>query len=189
LAAKIDFYGIRGLKLGAAGYFGNSQSTLYDNLSNNDTTGLLAKADSSVVGINMVGIDARYNYKNFEARGEVIKAAISNTSEYNDLTGKDLGASLFGYYGELGYNVLSFFSKSTKQRLVLFGRYEFYDTHDKMEGDTPKNDSYARTDITFGLTYHISNGAALKGDFQIRDNNAKGNQAYNQLNFGVGFWF
>jgi len=189
LAAKIDYYGIKGLKLGAAAYLGNTQSTLYNNLPNNDTAGLLAQADSSVVGITMFGFDARYKYKNFEARGQVIKASLSNTAQYNTLSGKDLGASLFGYYGELGYNVLSFFNKSAKQQIVLFGRYEFYDTHDKVEGDTPKNESYARTDITMGITYHITNGAALKGDFQIRDNNAKGNKAYNQVNLGVAFWF
>lgn len=189
LASRIDFYGIKGLKLGASGYFGNSQSTLYDNLPSNDTANIGNMADSSVIGISMFGFDVRYKYKAFEARAQFTEAIFSNTKEYNAFTGKDLGSSMMGYYGELGYDVLSIFKKNLKQRLVLFGRYEFYDTHNTVEGDLQKNDSYARTDITVGLTYHIANGAALKSDFQIRDNNDKNSDPYNQINFGVAFWF
>ncbi|MCB0402702.1 MAG: hypothetical protein KDD41_11500 [Flavobacteriales bacterium] len=189
LAAKVDFYGIKGLKLGAAGYFGNSQSTLYDDLPSSDTLNLGAMADSSVIGVSMLGLDARYQYKAFEARAQFIHATLSNSDEYNKLTGSDVGSSMMGYYGEMGYDLVSIFNKKAKQRLVLFGRYEFYDTHNSVAGDLVKNDAYARTDITMGLTYHIANGAALKGDFQIRDNNAKGSDPYNQLNLGVAFWF
>jgi hypothetical protein len=53
LSAKVDYYGIRGLKLGLAGYFGDTQSALFNNLDKSDEA-LMARADSSVVGINMV---------------------------------------------------------------------------------------------------------------------------------------
>jgi len=59
---KLEYYGIRGLNVGLSGYWGDTQSTLYDGIKKDDDAAL-AKADSSVVGISMVGLDARYNLK------------------------------------------------------------------------------------------------------------------------------
>ena len=188
-STKVDFYGIKGLKIGAAGYFGNSQSLAYDGLLNSDTTGALDRADSTVVGVSMFGFDLRYQFKALHVRGQVISASISGAGEYNTFTGADLGSSMMGYYGELGYDVLSIFKKDAKEKLILFGRYEFYDTHATVPNGTDQNDSYARTDMTFGATYKVSNGAAFKADYQIFNNNTDGNTPSKQINFGVGVWF
>ena len=60
-SAKLDYYGIRGLKIGAAGYFGDSESKLYEGLEKSDTLAKAElKADSSSVGITMIGFDVRY---------------------------------------------------------------------------------------------------------------------------------
>lgn len=189
LSAKVDFYGINGLKIGLAGYFGNSQSKLYDGLMNNDTIGLAEQADSSVVGLAMVGFDVRYVYKAFEARAQIISSTVSKTKEYNTFTNKDLGSSMLGYYGELGYDVLSIFKKDAKERFVLFGRYEYWDTHAAVTSETLRNDSYNRSAITTGFSYHVAKGAVFKVDYQMFDNNAKGNVPSNQFNMGVGVWF
>lgn len=189
LSAKVDFYGIRGLKIGLAGYFGNTQSTLFDGIASNDTAGLSEQADSSVVGMSMVGLDLRYQYKAFEARAQVISTTVSNTEEYNTFTGKDLGASMLGYYGELGYDVLSIFNKDAKERIVLFGRYEFWDTHASVTSELTKNNAYARSAITAGVSYHVAKGAVIKADYQMFNNEVNGNDATNQINMGVGVWF
>jgi hypothetical protein len=187
LASKIDFYGIRGLKLGASGYFGETQTTAYNGVLNSDADALKI-ADSTVVGLSMFGFDFRYNYKAFEARGQVIYAGITNTQEYNAFTKKDLGSSMFGWYGELGYDVLSLFKKEAKERFVVFGRYEFYDTHNSVEKGTIRKDAYGRTDVTMGFSYHIAQGATFKADYQlfkIRGSETTGNQ----INVGLGVWF
>ena len=189
LSAKVDFYGINGLKVGLAGYFGNTQSTLYDGLSKSDTTGLAEQADSSIVGMAMVGFDLRYQYKAFEARAQVIHSTISNSKEYNLSTQSDIGSSMLGYYGELGYDVLSIFKKDAKERFVLFGRYEFWDTHATVTSELTRNDAYARSAITAGFSYHVAKGAAFKADYQMFNNNVKGNTPSNQINMGVGVWF
>jgi len=188
-SAKLDFYGITGLKIGAAAYVGETQSTLYNGLLNSDTTVALDRADSSTVGLMMLGFDIRYQFKALGMRGQLIKASISNTEAYNMFTGKDLGSSMLGYYGEISYDVLSIFKKEAKEKIILFGRYEYYDTHDKVAKGTTKNDSYARTDITFGISYKVSAGAVFKADYQLLDNNGKNNTSAKQINLGVGVWF
>jgi hypothetical protein len=188
-SGKLDFYGIKGLKLGAAVYLGQTQSTLYNNIPNNDTTGMMAKADSSSVGVTMFGFDARYQFKGLHLRGQFIKSDISGAEAYNSFTGKDLGSSMLGYYGELGFDVLSVLKKDAKEKVILFGRYEYYDTHAKVPDGTDRNDSYARTDMTFGVSYKVAAGAVFKADYQIMDNNGEDNVPSKQINFGVGVWF
>ena len=187
VSSKIDFYGIRGLKLGLAAYHGKTQSPLYDGLSKKDTLAN-AMADSSIIGVSAFGFDARYTYKNFETRGEVLYVANSNTGKYNAFTNNDLGAAMFGYYTEVGYNVLGFI-KTTEEKLIAFGRYEYYDTHFKTKGGLIKNDAYAVRIITVGLTYRVSNGAAFKADYQLFKNNVAKSQSSKQFNLGIGIWF
>jgi len=172
---KFDYYGIPGLRMGLSGYFGDTQAE-------DDIDAI----DGSSIGISMIGLDARYAYKRFTARGQFINAALSNTESYNNLTNKDLGSALQGWYLETAYNLLA---QEKKQRLFAFVRYEQFDTHAKTEGDLVRNNSYNRSDITTGLSYHIAPGVVLKGDYQIRDNAQSNSELPNMLNFGIGVWF
>ena len=174
-STKFDYYGIRGLRLGLAGYFGRTQPD--DEIDN---------IDGADIGIAMIGLDARYAYKRFTARGQFTNASLSDTDAYNNLTGQDLGSRLQGWYLEGAFNLLPL---TKKQRLFAFARYEAYDTHADTDGTLVRNDAYNRTDITTGLSYHIAPGVVLKGDYQFRSNELDGSDAQDRLNFGVGVWF
>lgn len=174
LSAKVDFYGIQGLKLGLAGYFGRTQAT--------DNVDMLDGAD---VGIAMVGLDARYNYNRFNARGQYIYTDISDSEAYNSLTNMKLGSAMKGWYLETSYNLLPL---GKEQVLDAFVRYEMYDTHASVAGSLVKNPSYDRNDITFGLSYHIAKGAVVKTDYQIKDD-ASVASVKNQFNLGIGVVF
>ena len=174
-STKLEYYGLPGLRLGLSGYFGKTQA-------DDDIEGL----DGANVGISMVGLDARYAYNRFTARGQFIHASLSDTEEYNTATGKDLGSAMQGFYVEGAYNLLP---RSNEQKLFVFTRYEQYDTHNSTDGALVRNDAYNRTDITSGLSYHIAPGVVLKGDYQFRDNALSGDNVDNQLNFGIGVWF
>lgn len=184
--AKVNYFGLLGLNIGVSGYVGKSQSTLYSGLDHSNKE-LLAQADSSVVNLGMFGLDARYQKRGFEARGELIYTRINNTDQYNAFTGSDLGSAMFGYFAEVGYNLLSL-TKVEDQRLVASVRYEKYDTQWKVDANTEMNNNYNRTDITIGLHYRPVFGVSFKADYQIFDN-AADSEINNQLNFGVGVWF
>ncbi|MFI0429500.1 porin [Mariniflexile sp. HMF6888] len=174
LAGKLDYYGLPGLRLGLSGYFGRTQAE--------DDVDMLDGAD---VGISMVGVDARYAYQRFTARGQFIRASISDTEDYNTLNSAYLGSALQGWYLEGAYNLLP---QTKQQQLFAFARYEDYDTHASVEGGLIRNDSYNRDEWTFGLSYKVAPGAVVKADYQIKDN-AAATSAKNQLNFGIGVWF
>jgi hypothetical protein len=165
----VEYFGIKNLNVGLSGYLGKSQSKLYNNLADDNSTGL-AKADSSVVGISMIGADARYNLKGLELRGQFYYTSLSNTQEYNIFTRtgqkyNDLGSKTAGYYLEAGYNVLQSVAK-TKMELVPFVRYEYYNMHQSVSAPVVINNAYENTLVTGGLTYRITRNAVLKTDLQ-----------------------
>ncbi len=173
VAAKLDYYGMPGLRLGLSGYFGRTQSNVD-----------VANVDGSDIGMSMFGFDARYAYQRFTARGQYIYASITDTEAYNTVTGKDLGSALQGYYLEAAYNLLS---QEKEQQLIGFVRYEDYNTHSATAGTLGKNGAYDRQEWTLGLSFKIAPGAVVKTDYQFK-NNALDNST-KQLNFGIGVWF
>ncbi len=175
LSTKLDYYGIPGLRLGFSTYLGRTQAE--DDVQ---------EFDGSDVGMAMFGLDARYAYQKFTARGQFVHATLSDTEAYNNLTGNNLGSALQGWYVEGAYNVLPF---GNRQKLFAFVRYENFDTHASTAGSLMENDAYDRTDITTGLTYHIAPGVVVKGDYQFRSNAAEDSDVTDRLNFGIGVWF
>jgi hypothetical protein len=173
-AGKFDFYGIRGLRLGLSGYQGKTQAVDGQN-----------EIPGSEIGISMLGLDARYAYRKFSARGQYLRASLHDTDLYNELTGRDLGSKLMGYYLEAAYNVLPF---NKKQRLVGFVRYENFNTHHEVGSLISKNEAFHRKEWTVGFSYHIAPGAVYKIDYQTKST-AISNSKKGQFNMGVGVWF
>ena len=171
-STKFDYYGIRGLRVGLAGYFGKTQT---DDIS----------VENSTVGVSMVGLDARYTIKNLELRGQYIHTALSDTDSYNMFTGKDVGSKMNGAYGEVAYN----FNLKGDQQLTPFLRYEKYNTHAQTEGDLLPNEAYDRDDLTIGLDYKVAEGVAFKVDYQFFSNAVADSATKKQFNAGVAVWF
>lgn len=165
LSGKIEYYGIKGLNIGLSGYFGKTQSTLFNKLDKNDETAV-SQADSSVVGINMIGADARYTMGNWQFRGQLYYADISNSANYNQFAGSDLGSALNGYYIEAAYDLLGS-NQKVEAGLIPFIRYEAYNTQASMEGNLPASKTNEVQAITTGITWRMTQGAVFKTDLQF----------------------
>ncbi len=144
-------------------------------------------ADSSAVGVSMIGVDARYSINALQLRGQYYYAGLSNTDEYNVFTSEDgtlndLGSAMTGYYVEAAYDVLR--SHSTEKQLMPFLRYEYLDTHSDVEDNISKNPAYEKNIITTGLTLSLTQGAVVKADMQFVKSE---NQDEYQKTFNVGF--
>lgn len=183
LSAKVDYYGIKGLNIGLSGYFGKTQSSAFNGLDKDDD---LAEnyADSTRIGVSMIGLDLRYKFDALRLKGQYIHSFLSNTDEYNNVAdGADLGEQMMGYYIEAGYDLLH----GKEQALIPFVRYENYNTQHKMASGYTANKAYDRQDLFVGLSYHLAKGAVVKFDYQ---NSKDGNDVKTHfLNFGVGVWF
>lgn len=190
-AGRVEYYGIYNLNVGLSGYYGKSQSKLYQNLSK-DSAAMIETADSSVVGISMVGADLRYAIKGFRFTSQLYYINLSNTEEYNKFTAhngilNDLGSSMIGYYAEIGYNVFQPFAE-IKTELMPFIRYEKYNTHHTVDNLITVNKIYDNTIITTGVTLKLIKGAVLKTDFQF-SRSAANNKYLKVFNAGFGVVF
>ena len=184
-ASRVSYLGILNLNLGLSAYIGESESTAYNGL-DLDNKNDIKSADSTIVGIQMLGADFRYQKGALQLRGQYVIAELSNTDQYNLATQKDLGSKMTGYYAELAYNVLEDFK--TQNKIIPFVRFENYNTHKETIGDLEQNKAYDRTDITFGTGFKVSEGAMFKADYQIKSN-GDNDEKSSQFNLGVAVWF
>ena len=75
------------------------------------------------------------------------------------------------------------------ETLMVFGRYEIFDTQNKMpEGFLPL-DHLRRSAVTTGITYYPDPDVAFKMDFVKERNKSSVVNAPWRVNFGVGWWF
>lgn len=185
VSGKVEYYGIKGLKVGLSGYYGKTQSSYYNGLEKDEKN--LSRADSTVVGVAMVGADFRYQHGGFRARGQYILSKHQNTAAYNEFTGQNLGSSMYGYYVGAGYDLMQLSDKTASRELLLFGRYSDFDTHAAVENGE-RNKAFHRKSITFGVNYDLADGAVLKLDYQMIQSEGEENPP-DMLNAGIGFWF
>ena len=186
LAVRVDYTGIPGLNAGLSGYFGDSQSTMKNGIDKNDQN-MMASADSTTVGVSMIGLDARYSLKGIGVRAQLTTGTVSNSDQYNDYHDTDLGSGFLGYYAELSYNLFHAFD-FTETELIPFIRYENYNTHKSVAGSLVKDPSFNRTDITYGLGWKPNSGLMYKIDYQVFKNKAS-SAIKKQINAGIGVWF
>jgi hypothetical protein len=186
LALRVNYFGIRGLQIGISLYGGDTQSTLMDEVDKSDPESL-STADSSRVGLVMIGADARYTIAGFSFRAQVNYGQVSGAGAYNSFTGSDLGSALAGGYAELSYNLFHSLG-STEADLIPFIRLERYNTHASVPGMTLKDPSLNRTDLTMGLGFKFHTGAMLKMDYQVFSDKAGADKKH-QFNAGIAVWF
>jgi hypothetical protein len=190
-AGRVEYYGVLGLNIGLSGYYGKTQSTMYHGLERNDSIGAML-ADSSAVGVAMVGVDVRYNRKGFGVRGQFYYTSLDNTGQYNYFTASEdtpnnLGSSMYGYYIEFAYNLFQPIKK-WKSELIPFVRYSNFDTQATVAEGLVKNDQYNKTVITTGLGYWFISQVALKADVQFIKSG--GSSEYGKVfNMGIAVMF
>ena len=93
ITGKLTYYGLNGLRLGLSGYAGNSETTLYDGIRRDDVDAI-ATADSSIVGISMFAVNARYTIGKFQISAVGNMTSISNSEQYNAFTGTDVAKQI-----------------------------------------------------------------------------------------------
>ncbi|HRY99503.1 MAG TPA: hypothetical protein P5550_10660 [Bacteroidales bacterium] len=182
LAARAEYFGIDGLEAGMSVYTGKTQSALHGLIGPEFAS---ARADSSVVGILMFGLDARYARAGWQFRAQAYHSSQSGTEAYNELTGRDLGKAMAGYYLEASYDLLHTCTRKSGA-LFPFFRYSALDMHYRTEG-MAGNPSYRKQAITAGLSYMPAPGTAFKAGYErIKDGN---DQVQQSLQAGIAFTF
>lgn len=188
-AGRFELFPLRNLRLGLSGYHNKTAK----NASKPD------KTEDINATVQIATADIQYQTKNFIARANYVYGHLSDSkrlSQINKSLSKNTGfprtpvAEVASTYAiEAGYNILSLFK--TKEKLMPFMRYEYYNCCEKMDASMAEVPINKRSVVTAGLNYFMLPNLVIKADYSMRKID---NGNYNQENtFGlaIGYtgWF
>ncbi len=176
-----------GLRFQISGYYGGSTGI---SKFASDSTGLKNGAFSNPVSLFESNIQYRIHGFTFKALAAYVH--INNAYGINIAYKNDTPESIFGAYGELGYN---FFHKTDKN-LTLFARYENLNMNMKLPSNVVRDETINRQYLVSGITFQPHKGVSIKFDYYClltgASSSTPSKPVYNQqkiINLGVGYSF
>lgn len=165
---RIDYTGVKGLRLGVSGYVGNTFSNTLSHPNENW---------SDVKGTLTIGaFDFTYKNYNIIARVGVIYGHLTDADRitaYNKKMRNDspspktnVASDAISVGVELGYNIFAPL-KVKDQQLYVWGRYDYYDSMMKTAGDVLRYDWTRRTRLAAGINYFPLRQIIVKGEYSI----------------------
>lgn len=173
---RLEYHGLPGLSLGTS--FWSSQSGF-------ETPGINPRVD-------IIELDGRFNFWRIDARGQYAHVHITDTARLNSLLQRTSGVNpniaeeMRGFYLEGAAHVLP---SSWHHDLVLFHRYENFDTQFEMAPGFLPLGEFDRDAFVTGFTYFPDPDVSLKFDYTVLRNQSNFIKARNIFNFGIGWWF
>lgn len=190
IAARFDYEKGEESRIGVAGFIGNS-------------TGNRPKPDLDAPGwVAIADVHFLWEMEPFEASGMFLYGTLSNSEAIsianrnlsNNLNVKrtPVAAAAMGAYLELGLEVFDLLTykkgSHPDAELYLFGRYDYYDSMHKTQGEIFNNPRWARNTWTAGLNYDLNRFIRLKGQYSIRKLGIPTSNKERTLSLGLGFY-
>jgi hypothetical protein len=173
---RIEYAGRRRLTLGTSFYTGHTGFNL---------PGLNPRVD-------MHEFDGRYSVSRFDLRGLFANTWVSRTGDLNRRrqiqTGvnPNVASQMRGYYLEPAVHI---FPRRASNDLILFTRYEKYNTQQAMASGYSPLGQFNRSSWVMGVTYKPNADVAVKFDYVKNTNQSVVVPAVNGINLGIGWWF
>lgn len=171
VTARLDWTNTPGMLAGASAYYGNSGQD---------------RAGYGSVGTTIVDLHFQYEYQGWWFRALGALSMLDGTEELNaakGLTGTDvIGDELLGYYGEVGYDLMTSISPESEKSLIPYVRYEHINTQDSVAVGmaSPATDE---TIVTFGVAFQPIDEVIFKTSFEDFD------RGPDRFSLGLGYVF
>lgn len=158
--------------IGISGYVGDS--------ADNRRKSTLADDDGTSVNATVTVVDGHLQWLQgpFTARAivvyghlqnsDIVSTTNANLSRNLNAKGTPVGSDMLSYRVEAGYDVLSLFDVAPEQRLDVFARYAYYDTHYRTEGTINNDALWERAVYSGGLNYRLVDGVVFKAQLDQR---------------------
>jgi hypothetical protein len=172
---------VPGLSFGGSAYLGNSGQ-------NQTFTDLKTKAKQNVNAFTQLYEGhVQWKYHGLEFRtlgswGHIDDAAVLSAAK-----GQTIGEENYGWYSEVGYDILPLLNPNTTQYLAPFFRYEQMDTIASAPTGFSDDEAKNKQIYQFGLQYKPIPNVVIKADY--RNFTAKKGKLPDDFNLGFGFIF
>jgi hypothetical protein len=112
---------------------------------------------------------------------------VNNADLLSAEKGETVGSENYGWYTEVGYDIMPHLFADTSQYLAPFFRYEQYDTIAEAPNGFLDDETKDRHIYQFGLQYKPIPNVVIKADY--RNIGAKKGSVPDDFNLGFGFIF
>lgn len=164
-----------GLSVGGSAYLGNSgQNQLFDGQQVDAFTQLYEG-------------HVQWKYRGLEFRALGSWGHIDDAGVLSAAKGQTIGADNYGWYTEVGYDILPWIFNDTTQYLAPFFRYEQFDTIASAPTGYLDDETKDRRIYQFGLQYKPIPNVVLKADY--RNFASRKGDLPDDFNLGLGFIF
>ena len=171
--ARLEYATGAGLSLGASGYYGGADH---------------GRAGLGDVSVGILTADARFRRHGFDLRGVIARVTVDGADSVSAVTGEAVGEAMQGFYAEAAYDVLRRDRAPERRRaLVLFARFERFDTHEEMPEGIPADPAADRKVVTAGIAFQPIEKISLKADFEHWEDGA--DDELDRFNLGAAFMF
>lgn len=175
-ALRLEYTGIRNLRLGASYWNGNTGFEFSDFSAN----------------AQFAELDAHYRLGRVDLTGQYVTTRLDDTVQLNRALQRRTGVNpniaeeMLGYYLE---GAVRLRPRTARLGLVGFYRYELFNTQEKMAPGLLPLHEFNRSANTVGFTLFPHPDIALKLDYNFLDNESALIEASDKWNLGIGWWF
>ncbi len=163
---------LTGLTVGASAYLGNSGQ---DGIGGADVFTQLYEGH------------VQWKYRGWELRALGAWSHIDDAGKVSAAVGETVGEAQFGWYAELGYNILPWLMPESTHYLAPFFRYEQWDTIAEAPSGFADDDRFDRRLWQIGFNYKPIPNVVIKADYRNID--ADRGTLADEFNVGLGFIF
>ena len=171
VTARIDWVPTQGLLFGASAFAGDT-----------------AQATPGLDGgrVTQWEAHAEWRWRALRTRALVARTSLDDAADISALVGETVGSQMNGYYGEVGYDVLSG-KRPGGPELTPFFRYESLDTQAEVASGFAADPANDRSVRTYGVHFRPIPNIAIKADFQDLGNAA--GTGVDRFNLALGWLF
>ncbi len=178
-AGRLEYKGVPALRLGTSFFFGNT-----------------GQGNAAIGGafLSMLESDAKYSFEGIDVEGLLAFTNLGNSTNMNNVLVAAnpaftdfVGKQMLGGYVEGAYHLFHHLWPQASHDVVVFTRFEKFNTQFNMPAGFAANPANDRQTITTGVSYMPIPQVALKADYMLNRN--KANSGVDQFNLGVGFYY
>jgi hypothetical protein len=123
VVGRVEYVGVPGLEIGASLYQGGANTTKNPALGD--------------AGVGIWEGDVRFRHAGFDLRGVVASIQVDGADQISTVTTQTIGEEMMGWYVEAGYDVLRLLASDSDQGVVVFIRYEDFNTQQSVRLGSP----------------------------------------------------
>ena len=152
-------YYIKNFRIQLSGYYGGSVG-----LTKMEADSLQLVYGSFGTPVGVYEGNVKYNHNGLSVKALATTVQIPDAKKINRAYANNTPQAMFGYYGEVGYNILHLFH-ITEKNLTAFVRYENLNMNYKLPSNGLVNGTIDQQYVIGGLTFQPVKGVTIKTDY------------------------